>query len=155
MSATTIQAPACSEVTELMKDLFGLNVSESSPTVHPLYSIAEYCNPDGEAVGYMACDLATGCRLGAALTQVPAGRVDEAVKDGAMPENLAENLYEVFNISVNLIAPEGVRLVLNRVAQINQTDTYNELKEKLEAAQSTQYGFDVARYGVCCLTIAG
>ena len=99
MSATTIQAPACSEVTELMKDLFGLNVSESSPTVHPLYSIAEYCNPDGEAVGYMACDLATSCRLGAALTQVPAGRVDEAVKDGAMPENLAENLYEVFNIS--------------------------------------------------------
>ena len=103
------------QVVQLLSDLYGLDVSEIEPSTPRIYSIAEYLNEESKAVGYIACDLETGCRLGAALTQIPAGRVEEAVKDGAMPDSIMENLHEVLNICVNLLtATGGGRVLLGR-----------------------------------------
>ena len=114
-----------------------------------------YVNEAGEAVGFIACDLAGGCRLGAALTQIPAGRVDEAIEENVMPETLAENLSEVFNVSVNLIAPEdGSRVVLGRCAHGDTSSDYSDLHAGLESAEKKVYSFEVARYGVCCFVVA-
>lgn len=152
MTTASLQAPAASEVHDLMNGLFGLQIKEIPAQTADVFSIAEYVDESGAPVAYLASDLASGCRLGAALTQVPAGRVDEAVNEGAIPDNLAENLYEVFNISVNLVTPEGTRIVLGRVVHGPASDGFAELKEKLEAASRTEYGFDVTRYGACTLT---
>ena len=115
MSVSAIHAPSLDDVVDLMHGLFALEVKPFAKTTEAIYSIAEYANKAGEVVGYIGCDLAGGCRLGAALTQVPAGRVAEAVAEGAIPESLVENLNEVFNISVNLIVPaDGSRVVFKR-----------------------------------------
>ncbi len=154
MSAITIEAPSAKDVNDLMQGLFGLDVKKVDVPDAEIHSIAEYVDDDGNAVGFLAFDLAGGCRLGAALTQVPAGRVDEAIAESAIPENLAENLDEVFNISVNLITPEeGGRMVLGRSAHGASAEHHAALIEALGQREQTKYGFDVTRYGVCSLTI--
>lgn len=156
MSTVTIQPPSVSEVTELMTDLFGLAVTEAKPPAAEIYSIAEFIDGSGSPVGHMAFDLGGGCRLGAALTQVPAGRVDEAVGEGAMPDNLAENLSEIFNICVNLIVPaDGARVVLGKVAHGPSSENFAALKERLDAGSPAEFGFNVTRYGACRLLIGG
>ena len=153
MSAT-IQAPSTDDVIKMMHDLLGLDVNESKPAATELYSIGEYVDESGAVAGYIACDLATGCRLGASLTQVPVGRVDEAVSDGAMPDSLAENLSEIFNVGVNLLtSAEGGRVVLGRTAHGSSSEHFAELSSKLEALSKSEFGFDVARYGACALTV--
>ncbi|MCA9058697.1 MAG: hypothetical protein KDA85_09365 [Planctomycetaceae bacterium] len=152
----TIQMPAQADVVELINDLLGLDTQAKPAQAAEICSIAEYVDGDGAAVGYMACDLASGCRLGAALTQVPAGRVDEAIKEKAIPDMLAENLGEIFNICVNLVTPEdGTRVVLGRTAHGASSPHYAELKERLDAATKVDIGMEVARYGHCTLIIAG
>ena len=155
MSTTAIQAPKANDVTKMMHDLLGLDVTAAKPDAADIYSIAEYVDEAGAVVGYIASDLAGGCRLGAALTQVPVGRVDEAVKDGEMPESLAENLSEIFNVSVNLLAAsEGSRIVLGRAAHGSSAEHFEELNTKLDSLTKTDFGFEVARYGVCRLVVA-
>ena len=154
MSTVTIEAPSEKDVLELMGGMFGLDVTPAADDGSEIHSVAEYVNDAGEAVGFMAFDLAGGCRVGAALTQVPAGRVDEAVSEGTIPENLAENVDEIFNIAVNLIAPEdGSRIVLGRSAHGPKAEHHAALMEALGTKQQTKLCFDIARYGVCQLTI--
>ncbi len=147
--------PTAGEVAELMHGLFGTEVKSVTPPDDTVYSIAEYVNDSGNAVGFIGCDLAGGCRLGAALTMVPAGRVDEAVKDGQIPEALAENLDEIFNICVNLVAPAGSsRAVLKGVSHGRTTAGFAEAESGLNAAaDSVTIGIDVQRYGACKVTI--
>lgn len=150
----TQSSPSAAEVHSLLHGLFGLNVTETDVAMEEPFVLAEYADETDVVVGYMACDLATGGRLGAALTQVPAGRVDEVVREKALPESLSENLFEVFNICVNLVAPlDGRRLVLRRICSVGDPD-FDAVKSALDERQSTSFGFSLARYGECCLTIS-
>ena len=156
MSVCSVQAPAFEEVAELMGGLFDLEIKSSSPITSDVYSIAEYTNEAGAVVGYVACDLAGGCRLGAALTQVPAGRADEAIKEGVIPDSLAENLNEVLNISVNLIVPDdGSRLVLNRTVHGANAGDFAAMKEGIDSRTQSEFCFEIARYGACRMIVAG
>ena len=85
---STISIPPATEVSELISGLLGLDTSECAAQDAAPFSIAEFVNEAGEPVGYIACDLAGGCRLGAALTQIPAGRVDEAITHAAGPRDV-------------------------------------------------------------------
>lgn len=154
---STVQTlPSSSEVAELMHGLFGSEVKSVTASDASVNSIAEYVNDNGNTVGYIGCDLAGGCRLGAALTMVPAGRVDEAVAEGQIPEALAENLDEIFNICVNLVAPAGgEHAVLQSVAHGAASTDFAQAEAGLNAAaDSVTLAIDVQRYGVCELTIA-
>lgn len=151
---TTVTLPAITEVVQMMNDLFDLETKEAQLPASEIFSIAEFVDEAGEIVGFMACDLATGCRMGCALTQIPAGRVDEAVKDAELPESIAENLSEIFNINVNLIAASaGSRVVLGRVAHASDAALFAELNEQLQSRTKTDFGFEIARYGACNLSI--
>lgn len=152
MSTNAIQTPEVADIAELMQGLLGLEVEPATDCPQGEYSIAEYRNESEETVAYIACDLLTGCRLGAALTQIPAPRVDEAVATGQMPENVAENLDEIFNISVNLIAnPDQGRVTFGGATHGEITD---EMRQKIEALESVEFGFQVERYGNCRLVIS-
>ena len=155
MSTATIQEPTAESVIGLIEGLLGLDVSEKNVDGGDIYSIAEYVDPDGQPVGYIACDLGTACRLGASLTQIPAGRVDEALSDGALPESIAENFDEVFNICVNLIVSgDGARIVLGRTAHGTGSENFEALNSGRADMQTSAFSFDVARYGECRLEIA-
>lgn len=154
MSTATITAPTAEDVIGMMNDLFGLDVTPTDVPEAPIHSIAEYLNEASEVVGFIACDLETSCRLGSALTQIPAGRVDEAIKDGAMPESISENLAEVFNISLNLLtAADGGRVLLGRTAFGESSEHFAELNAAVQARTLTSFGFEVTRYGKCLLSV--
>lgn len=155
MTAATAQHPQATDVVDLMKGLYGLEVKSVDVPATDLYSIAEFDDDSGTPAGFIACDLAGGCRMGAALTQVPAGRVDEAVAEGKLPDALAENLDEIFNICVNLIAPTaGSHVTLNRVAHGGESAEFADLSAAMAPRSAVEYGFEIERYGVCKIVVA-
>lgn len=155
MSAVSASPPAVSDVVRLVRGLFALGVSEKEVAERPCCSIAEYVNDAGEVAGHIACDLETGCRLAAALTQIPAGRVDEAIGEGSLSENLRENLDEIFNICVNLLTSgDGGRLVLNRVVHGTEHPDIADVQSALSPQQKIRCGFTLDRYGDCCLCVS-
>lgn len=155
MTAATAQHPPKSEVVDLMKGLFGLEVKATDAPASDNYSIAEFNDDTGAPAGYIACDLAGGCRMGAALTQVPAGRVDEAVAEGNLPDTLAENLDEIFNICVNLIAPAaGSHVTLKRVTHGSDSAGFADLSDGMGTRNAVEFGLEIARYGVCKIVVA-
>lgn len=148
MAATVIRTPTIEEVSGFMQDLLGLEVAPATGCEEGHYSVATYKNESGETVAYIKCDLGTGCRLGAALTQVPPPRAEEAIGESQIPGNLAENLDEIFNISVNLIAiPENERLKFAGA-------THGEALGEAADLESHEFCFQVERYGNCRLVIS-
>lgn len=150
----TLVPPTNDEVVELMNMLFGLDIDCSKPSDVEVYSIAEYVNEAGEPMGFLACDHAGSCRLGAALTQIPTGYVEDSIKEADLPDNLAENLYEVFNVAVNLLQEKiGSRIALGRTAHGSSGEHYEELKQLIADRETSNYKFSIARYGECCIQV--
>lgn len=151
MPAPAIQIPKLEDVTDLMHGLLGLKVTPATDCPQGDYSVGEYRNDAGETIAYIGCDLESGCRLSAALTQIPASCIAEAVREGRMPENMSENLDEVFNISVNLIAkPDHGRVAFAGAAH---GDVSAEVKEGMAAFEASEYCFEIERYGKCRFVI--
>lgn len=141
------------EATSFFTGLFGLKVTaevDPSVDVDAVGALATYVNDEGEVKGRILCDLQGAAILGAALTQIPMGRVEDAVKEGSLPENLQENLSEVFNISVNLLPGHvSQRLVLQNAGFNADCEGVDEAK-----AEGTALKLDVQRYGQCVLKIS-
>ncbi|MEZ6132890.1 MAG: hypothetical protein R3C59_29830 [Planctomycetaceae bacterium] len=151
---STAIASTAQNVIELMHGLLGLDVVAAPAADFETTSIAEYVDEDGAVAGYISCDLATSCRLGAALTQVPAGRADEAMKEGAIPENLSENMDEIFNISVNLITSrDGRRIRLGQIVHCREDDTLTAARAAMVNLRDELVSFNVARYGLCRMRV--
>ena len=151
----TYQLPAGKAVAEFLGDLYGLSVTavDSGDADATLAAIGEYVNDDGEVRGYVACDLNAAAKLGAALTQVPMGAVEDAVSGGSLPENLAENLFEVLNISVNLFeGSDSARIVFHRL--VTDSSEVDQLNEKVSACEKVVTTIDIQRYGNGNLVIA-
>lgn len=149
---SVIQVPEVEDTAEFMQGLLGLESSPASDCPGGLHSVAEYRNENNEVLAYISCDLTSACRLGAALTQVPAGRVDEALAAGELPESLIENLDEIFNICVNLITkPDEGRVVFHG-------STHGEIPAEtvaaIESADEKVSCFDIQRYGGCRLAVS-
>lgn len=89
-------------LTNLIGDLIDQRVTSKAATAIPpdprKQIAATYRNDAGELSAVAFCDLAVGGSLGAALTMVPVGRVDECLKAGRLDDVLRENLHEVFNV---------------------------------------------------------
>ena len=154
MSVVTL--PQETEVLELVGGLLGAAASSTAASSDDVHSIAEYTDESGQRFGLIGCDLSGGCRLGAALTLIPAGRVDEAVAEGAIPDSLSENLDEVFNVFVALLTPvDGTRIVMGRSAHGSSHPDFEELSKALSESGPTAFGIDIPRYGQCTLHIAG
>ena len=141
------------EAATFFTGLFGLKVTASVDPALELSNVgglATYVDDAGEIRGRILCDLQGAAILGAALTQIPMGRVDDAVRSGEMPDNLQENLSEVLNIAVNLLPGHiSQRLVLRDV-------NFQPAEADLEAAKASASGLqlDVQRYGECKLLVS-
>ena len=108
----------CEEISEFLTNLYGLSVTVSAGTGAPesVGVSASYVDSEGAVKGHIHCDVAAAAVLGAALTQIPMGAVEDAVSTGVLPDNIRENVSEVLNIAVNLLPEqENNRLVLSGV----------------------------------------
>ena len=138
------------ETASFLTNLYGLKVTakeDSEVTDFSFGALGTYVNDDDEVKGKILCDLQGAAILGAALTQIPMGRVDDAVKSGSLPENLQDNLSEVFNISVNLLPGHHThRLVLREtIFEAGSTDVDSIKSEGVGVV------LEVQRYGQCVL----
>lgn len=69
-----------------------------APSPRTVLAVAEY-KTDADAVGGLVlCDLPLAASLGAALILMPANVANDAVKVNKLPENLADNAREIFNV---------------------------------------------------------
>lgn len=104
---TDRKIPTATEVSDLLNSLFVREVSVKSMTAPPKFPgqahvIATYADHDGQVVAACLCDLPAVAQLGAALTLVPPGRVDECVRTKEVDETLMGNFREVCNVMVVL-----------------------------------------------------
>lgn len=153
MSTDTIVSVA-DDVKDFINGMLGAQISITDKPASDVYSIAEYVSEGGSVLGYVGCDLAASCRLGAALTHVPAGRADEAIAEGVIGDSLAENLYEILNVGMNLVrAADGSRVLLGRIAHGSTAEFYADLIAGLEASTRSNVTFDVPRYGACMIVV--
>ena len=101
--------PSVDDVGSVFADLLGRDVDAralGSPSEITAGLTASFV--DGDDVSHIACiaDVAAAASLGAALTMVPAGRVEENVGEGAVDPSLAENFYEICNILSSIFHPQ-------------------------------------------------
>ncbi len=143
------------EFGKFLTDLFALKVqsTDAATDTGSIRATTEYVDSEGVLRGLIACDLACAARLGAALTQIPLGAVEDSLDAGALSDNLAENLAEVLNIAVNLF-PEchSQRLVATTTTQGEEASTV--FAEKTAGAAVCSFDIDIQRYGKGVVTIA-
>ncbi|MEO1527534.1 MAG: hypothetical protein AAFX06_19065 [Planctomycetota bacterium] len=148
---TTDKTIDIGELAEFLTDLYGLDITGKESTATACAApgaLATYVTDEGEVRGHILCDVRAAAVLGAALTQIPKGGVDDAISSGQLPDNLRENIYEVLNISVNVF-PHVKRLVLRDV----EFDSANITPED-HCKDATAIDLSVARYGDCTIFVS-
>ncbi|MFK7737128.1 MAG: hypothetical protein AB8B50_13925 [Pirellulaceae bacterium] len=153
MSTTTISLPDASETQQFFSDLVGQNL----PTTvlqddFETFGVAIYADENGIPVGLIRCDLPGAARLGAVLTRIPRGAVDDCIKTRDFPEHIAENFDETLNIASNLF-PNHVE---RRIA-LQESATGEKAADLLASVSiDEQYNFtlDITGYGTGCMGIA-
>jgi hypothetical protein len=111
MSDTTV-IPGSHLVRNLFEDLLGrdCNVSPGDPLTAddlPVAAIAIYTDSQQQIYAVMGMQLALAANVGAALGLLPAGAAEDSIDDKKLAANLAENVFELFNVLTSLLNREG------------------------------------------------
>lgn len=102
-----ITFPETKAVTDLFTMLLGkrCKVSKGRPLGRrpgDAAAIGVYVADDGTVVAAVICDIALAGAAGTALSMLPPKMAKDCVRTKRMPENVAENLYEVLNVGASL-----------------------------------------------------
>ena len=124
----------------------GLDISENdSPEFDSRY-IATFVNPENKLVAVCSSDLPFAGYSGAALAMIPAGAVEDCIRDKELTDALSDNYYEVMNICSRLMLSDtSDHLKLDKTyTPDNPPEGVDELKEG-----GTVIGFqvDIPKYG--------
>ncbi len=122
MSATAAtHLPTTKEIRDLFSGLLGREVALTpvgplAPSAASPRSIGVYVDDRLGVRAVIACDLEFSARVAAALALLPGPVAEENIETNSLSETLAENLYEVFNISTSLFnAPGAAHLKLHEL----------------------------------------
>jgi hypothetical protein len=112
MDTATTHLPAPMAIRELLADLLGREVSLTpaapfAPGPANPATIAVYVDDSLVVRALVVVDLSLSAHTGAAIGLVPVGGAQAAVEDGALPDNLRDNLAEVLNIAASLFNTPG------------------------------------------------
>ncbi len=140
--ALPVPVPHPKQIRDLFLGLTGKDI-EVGP-VHPVVPgrdpalVAVYVTDKMGTGAAVACDLPLAAYAGAALGLVPLPRAEEAIASGLLPEELAENFYEVVNIMASVFNenPEAPHLKLYKVHAVG---------EKLPTDVASSLGYVVRR----------
>lgn len=146
------QLPVEAGIKDLLSMVVGQEVSVQYAAAPALAvantgAIARYVDDEGVLRALAACDLLVANALGAALALLPRTRVLEAVEAGEVPEDIAENLHEVFNVGANLFnAPDRPHLRLEQVLVGGDVDA-DLVQALVVAAERVDLDLDVPGFG--------
>lgn len=113
MDHATVPKPA--ELGRALSGILNKNVKATSIKAAP-WTLAKsyvgyYDDGKGACEGVWISDLPLSASMGAALSLIPAGVAQEAVKAGQLTQDIFDNTREVANIAANSFGAKRVRLV--------------------------------------------
>lgn len=134
--------PKTEDISGFLSMLYGLTVTATEcKAMAPAsrYVVANYVDDQGAPIAAIAADIAGAAKLSAALTQIPAGGVEDTIEAGELSPVLQDNLSEVFNILVNLFpTDDGTRLSF--------ADASFDKDQSPEFGESISIEIDIQRY---------
>lgn len=144
-----VSQPTHDQLGTFLSRLLGLDVTvqeDSAAAEFDVHALSEFRNEVGEVEAFVAFDIASAAKLAAALTQIPTGAIEEAIKGKELPENLADNLREVVNIFVNVFPQSNAhRLSSDGIAFCEAAkEIFNNAAD---TSESVCYKIDISRYG--------
>lgn len=108
--------PQADRISRVLRDIFGREVSAAKAPFAMVNgqssgTLGVFNDADGDTCAVVYMDLALSCASGAALSMIPPAQAKEAEATGTVPENILENLVEVYNIGRSWFeAQEGMKL---------------------------------------------
>lgn len=158
-----VPVPHAKQVRDLFLGLTGrdIEVGRADPVVpnRDFAVVAVFVTDKLQTGAVVACDLPLAAYAGAALGLVPLPKVEQALADGVLPDDLAENFHEVVNIMASVFNenPEAPHLKLHKVHAVGEklpTDVASCLGYVM---RRLDLGIEVQGYGsgrLSCVSIA-
>lgn len=140
--AVPVPVPHPKQIRDLFLGVTGkdIEVGPVNPVVpgRDFATVAVYVTDKLATGAAVACDLPLAAYAGAALGLVPLPRAEEAITLGVLPDDLAENFYEVVNIMASVFNenPAAPHLKLYKVHAVG---------EKLPSDVASSLGYVVRR----------
>jgi hypothetical protein len=150
--------PGAGDVRDLVNGLLdrGVTVTRESQPVLPgraVHVVGSYVDDTAEVRAVAMTDHLLGTVLGAALALVPPPRVEQAVNDGLVPPDLAENTREVLNVAASLFNTGEEHLKLQATWVVPEPVTEQVVDFLRIPAQRTDLRVEVPGYGEGVLAI--
>lgn len=126
----------------IFENLLGRQVSATDsepPRKESSRAIAIYAVADGPDRAYCVLEMPLAATLGAALSRIPAARVEELSTALELPDTMDSNLYEVANVLASLASPDTRRCVLRGVTSVGP---FKHLPE-LEGATAWRFPMEI------------
>lgn len=152
MSDTSV-IPGSHTVRNLFEDLLGreVNVSPGQPLAQAdlaTAAIAIYTGSNQQIYGVAGMELSLAANVGAALGLLPAGAAEDSVDEKKLFPNLAENVFELYNVLTSLLNREGSPHVKLYQVVYPGMDLPNDARAHLLAlGRRLDLTIEVARYG--------
>lgn len=150
--------PKEDRVVRILRDIFSRDVSaKKAPfamvTGESQGTLGVFTDKMDNLVALAHMDLPLSCAAGAALSMIPPAQAKEGARTGTVPENILENLVEVYNIGRSWF-DVAQDLKLARV-EVLPTDLPRDLQmlllkpaKRLDAELSVS-GYGTGRYSLC------
>jgi hypothetical protein len=152
--------PPPAQIGSTLKELLRRNIQatlrQGTTTVGPgVRFVAEYSQAEGHgSSGYCVCDIAFAARTGAALTVIPSGAAEEAIRAGVVTDTLNENFHEVLNVMARFFSLGGsTRANLGAVHLPGEVLNSTVVAHLAKPAARLDLTVDVTGYGTGLLTL--
>ncbi len=140
--------PTTEAIVKLLEMIFGpeIDVTESKDSLEDNVNGATFIDKDNNLVAMCFSDMPFTAYSGAALSMIPAGVANDAVKEGQLTDMMKANFFEVMNICSKLMMRDGgPHLRLDKVLEKGETDAHKTGIE--EHAKSFRFVVDIPSYG--------
>lgn len=139
------------ELAQLLTDLLGKSVKVkelSGPQSRALVGpVTVFDDPEGKAAAVSVADFEFAAYLGAALTMLPPGVAEQAVRGKKIAESIEENFGEVMNVLSSKLTKSPNRVII-RLPFKASTPLPDDAKPiKAKPAKRADYDVEVQGYG--------
>jgi hypothetical protein len=148
----SLPLPGAGDVRDLVNGLLDRGVTvtcEAKPALpgRAVHVVGSYVDDTGSVRAVALVDHLLGTVLGAALALVPPPRVEQAVNEGLVPEDLADNTREVLNVAASLFNTGEEHLKLKATWVVPEAVADDVVDFLRIPAQRTDLRVEVPGYG--------
>jgi len=154
MSTNEWAKPSLPSLAKHVADLLGLDTKAKAtaapwtPASGTPLAIAVYRSDRKSMAALAVLEFGLAAALGASLSRIPAGVAAEAVRARKLPENVVDNLREVFNISASLLtAKDHPHVVFDQLYVVPPNPPQEVLTLLMKPAWRLDAEVEIQNYG--------